>query len=189
MPEVTIQKENEILKHSDLDLLQSNEVQVVEGGIIEKKNHDEAYIKTDEKQDLSQTDEISTKSQTGKLSLRTEGQELTLSELNSGTSLSLEEDAILSQDKATYLLSLKDDKGRKKLQDELLDVWLDPKYIAQKLKEWIERAEKVWNDWTVLPDYDAKLRYIKEAEKLLWYTKKDPIEIVFKPITNPQNPI
>ena len=55
--------------------------------------------------------------------------------------------------------------------------------------EWIECAEKVWNDWTILPDYDAKLRYIKEVEKLMWYTKKEPVTIQFIPITNPQNPI
>lgn len=71
----------------------------------------------------------------------------------------------------------------------MLDVWLNPKYLAEKLKEWIECAEKVWNDWTILPDYDAKLRYIKEAEKLLWYTKKEPVTIQFVPITNPKNPI
>ena len=182
-------KKSETLKNSDQLLQQSSEVEVVEGEIVSKKSLDEAWLKDDEKQDHSQIDETSTKSQTEELSLRTEGQGHTLSVQNSGTSLSLEDVDTLKQDKETYLLSLKDDEGRKELQNEMLDVGLNPKYLAQKLKEGIECAEKVWNDWTILPDYDAKLRYIKEAEKLLWYTKKEPVVIQFKPITNPQNPI
>ena len=189
MPEVIIQKENEISKHSDHDLQQSNEIEAVEGEIINNKNLDEAWLKDGERQDHSQIDETSTKSQTEELNLRTEEQEHTLLVQNSGTSLSLEDADTLKQDKETYLLSLKDDKGRKELQNAIIERGIDPKYLADKLMEWIECAEKVWNDWTILPDYDAKLRYIKEVEKLLWYTKKDPIEIVFRPITNPQNPI
>ena len=189
MPKDIIQNQSEMHLNSDHQSQQLDEIEVVEGEIINKKNHDEAWHKIDERQDHSQIDEISTKSQIEKLSLRTEGQEHTLSVQNSGTSLSLEDVDTLKQDKETYLLSLKDDKGRKELQNAIIERWIDPKYLADKLMEWIECAEKVWNDWTVLPDYDAKLRYIKEVEKLLWYTKKDPIEIVFRPITNPQNPI
>ena len=182
-------KKSETLKNSDQLLQQSNEVEMVEGEIVSNKSLDEAWLKDDERQDHSQIDETSTKSQTEELSLRTEGQEHTLSVQNSGTSLSLEDADTLKQEKETYLLSLKDDKGRKELQNAIIERGIDPKYLADKLMEWIECAEKVWNDWTILPDYDAKLRYIKEVEKLLWYTKKDPIEIVFRPITNPQNPI
>ena len=189
MSKTTTPKKNEMLNSFDHQLQQLNEAEVVEGEIISNKNLDEAWLRIDEKQDHSWIDEISIKSQTEELSLKTEEQERTLSVQNSGTSLSLEEDVTLKLDRETYLLWLKDDKWRKELQNELLDVWLNPAYIASKLKEGIECAEKVWNDWTILPDYDAKLRYIKEAEKLLGYTKKDPIEIVFKPITNPQNPI
>ena len=189
MPEVITQKESEMLKHSDHDSLQSNQVEVVKGEIIRSENQDETQLKIDERQDHSQIDETSIKSQTEKLSLRTEEQDHSLSVQNSGTSLSLEGDVISKQDRETYLLSLKDDKWRKELQNAIIEAGIDPKYLADKLMEWIENAEKVWNDWTILPDYDAKLRYIKEVEKLMWYTKKDPIEIVFRPITNPQNPI
>lgn len=182
-------KESEMLKNSDQLLQQSSEVEVVEGEIIDKKSLDEAWHRGDERQDHSQIDETSIKSQIEGLSLRTEEQDHTLSVQNSGTSLSLEDVDTLKQDKETYLLSLKDDKGRKELQNAIIEAGIDPKYLADKLMEWIENAEKVWNDWTILPDYDAKLRYIKEVEKLMWYTKKDPIEIVFRPITNPQNPI
>lgn len=189
MQEVITHKKSEMQRNSDQLLQQSNEVEVVEGEIVSKKSLDEAWLKDDERQDHSQIDETSIKSQTEELNLRTEGQEHTLSVQNSGTSLSLEDVDTLKQDKETYLLSLKDDKGRKELQNAIIERWIDPKYLADKLMEWIECAEKVWNDWTILPDYDAKLRYIKEVEKLMWYTKKDPIEIVFRPITNPQNPI
>ena len=189
MQKAITQKQSETLKNSDQLLQQSSEVEVVEGEIVSNKSLDEAWLKDGERQDHSQIDETSTKSQTEELNLRTEEQEHTLSVQNSGTSLSLEDVDTLKQDKETYLLSLKDDKGRKELQNAIIERWIDPKYLADKLMEWIECAEKVWNDWTILPDYDAKLRYIKEVEKLLWYTKKDPIEIVFRPITNPQNPI
>lgn len=189
MSKTTTLKESEMQNNFDLDLQQLNEHEVVEGEIVSNKNHDEASHKDGEKQDHLLIDEISTKSQTEEQNQRTEGQEHTLSVQNSGTSLSLEDVDTLKQDRETYLLSLKDDKWRKELQNAIIDRGIDPKYLADKLMEWIECAEKVWNDWTILPDYDAKLRYIKEVEKLMWYTKKDPIEIVFRPITNPQNPI
>lgn len=189
MHEVTTQKENEILKRSDQLSQQSDEVEVVEGEIINNKNLDEASLKKDEKQDHLQTDETSTKSQTEELNQETEEPERTLSVQNSGISSSLEGDVILKQDRETYLLSVKDDEWRKELQNAIIDKWITPTYLAEKLKDWIEYAEKVWNDWTILPDYDARLRYIKEVEKLLWYTKKEPVTILFKPITNPQNPI
>ena len=181
--------ENEMQRNSDQHLQQSNEAEVVEGEIINNKSHDEAWLRDDERQDHSQIDEISIKSQTEEQNQRTEGQDRMLSVQNFGTSLSLEDVDTLKQDRETYLLSLKDDKWRKELQNAIIDRGIDPKYLADKLMEGIECAEKVWNDWTILPDYDAKLRYIKEVEKLMWYTKKDPIEIVFRPITNPQNPI
>lgn len=189
MSKTTTQEKSEMLSNFDQQSLQSNEIEVVEGEVINKKSLDEVQLKDGERQDHLQIDETSTKSQIGKLSLETEGQEHTLSVQNSETSLSLEDVDTLKQDKETYLLSLKDDKWRKELQNAIIEAGIDPKYLADKLMEWIENAEKVWNDWTILPDYDAKLRYIKEVEKLMWYTKKDPIEIVFRPITNPQNPI
>lgn len=152
-------------------------------------NLDDISSKEDEAQDHSLTGEILTESQIGKLSLKTEGQGQELSVQNSGTGLSLEEDATLSNSKETYLLWLKDDEGRKELQNEILDTWITPKYLADKLKDWIDNAVAIWNDWTIIPDHRARLMYIKEAEKLLWYTKKDPVTIHFVPITNPQNPI
>ena len=185
----TTQKQSEMSKHSDQDSLQLNEVQVVKEETTSNRKNDEVLLKDEVRQDHSLTGEILTKSQTEKLSLRIEEQDHSLSVQNSGTSLSLEGDVISKQDRETYLLSLKDDKWRKELQNAIIEAGIDPKYLADKLMEWIENAEKVWNDWTILPDYDAKLRYIKEVEKLMWYTKKDPIEIVFRPITNPQNPI
>lgn len=186
-----IHKENEMpndsIKSCD-QLIVDDEKRKAE--VEENKNsHDDTSLKEDEKQDHLLIGEILTESQIEKQNQETEEQGEQLLALNSGTGLSLEEDATLSNSRETYLLWLKDDKWRKELQNELLDVWLNPAYIARKLKEGIECAEKVWNDWTILPDYDAKLRYIKEAEKLLWYTKKEPVEIVFRPITNPQNPI
>lgn len=189
MLKATTQKQSETSKHSDQDSLQLNEVQVVKEETTSNRKNDEVLLKDEVRQDHSLTGEILTKSQTEKLNLRIEEQDHSLSVQNSGTSLSLEGDVISKQDRETYLLSLKDDKWRKELQNAIIEAGIDPKYLADKLMEWIENAEKVWNDWTILPDYDAKLRYIKEVEKLMWYTKKDPIEIVFRPITNPQNPI
>ncbi|MBR6908334.1 hypothetical protein IKN40_07850 [bacterium] len=67
-------------------------------------NLDDISSKEDEAQDHSLTGEILTESQIGKLSLKTEGQGQELSVQNSGTGLSLEEDATLSNSKETYLL-------------------------------------------------------------------------------------
>lgn len=154
-----------------------------------KNSHDDTSLKEDERQDHLLIGEILTESQIEKQSQETEGQGEQLLALNSGTGLSLEEDATLSNSKETYLLWLKDDEGRKELQNEILDTWITPKYLADKLKDWIDNAVAIWNDWTIIPDHRARLMYIKEVEKLLWYTKKEPVTIMFKPITNPQNPI
>ena len=189
MSKTITQKKSEKQKDFDQQSPQLKEVEVVEGEVINNKSHDETQLKDEVRQDHSQIDETSTKFQIEERNQEIEDPEHTLSVQNSGTSLSLEGDVISKQDRETYLLSLKDDKWRKELQNAIIEAGIDPKYLADKLMEWIENAEKVWNDWTILPDYDAKLRYIKEVEKLMWYTKKDPIEIVFRPITNPQNPI
>ena len=183
------QKESEKL----LDIQQSSQTHdtevVNQESLKNKNNHDDTSLKEDERQDHLLIGEILTESQIERQSQETEGQGEQQLALNSGTGLSLEEDATLSNSKETYLLSLKDDDGRKELQNEILDVWITPEYLADKLKDWIDNAVAIWNDWTIIPDHRARLMYIKEVEKLLWYTKKEPVTIMFKPITNPQNPI
>lgn len=156
----------------------------------EKKiSHEDQFLKEDEQLDLSLTGEILTKSQIENTSLRIEEPEAMLLDQKSETNwflVDVDESRQLSE---IQHLWLKDNEGRKMLQDAILEVWMDPKYLARKLREWIECAEMVGNDWTVLPDYKARLQYLKEVEKLLWYTKREPVEIVFRPITNPENPI
>lgn len=181
------ERQNDLIKSCDLSIVddEKRKAEVEEN----KNNHDDTSLKEDEKQDHLLIGEILTESQIEKQSQETEGQGEQLLALNSGTGLSLEEDATLSNSKETYLLSLKDDDGRKELQNEILDAWITPEYLADKLKDWIDNAVAIWNDWTIIPDHRARLMYIKEVEKLLWYTKKEPVTIMFKPITNPQNPI
>ena len=123
MSEATIQKKNETSRLSDLQWQQSNNDQVVEGKVILAENRlDDHLGRTDETQDRSQTDETSTRFLTERNTVEIDVQDDMQLVPKCETGLSLEEDATLSSSRETYLLSLKDDKGRKELQNELLDV-------------------------------------------------------------------
>ena len=123
MSEATIQKKNETSRLSDLQWQQSNNDQVVEGEVIQAENKlDDHLDRTDEMQDRSQTDETSTRFLTERNTVEIDVQDDMQLVPKCETGLSLEEDATLSNSRETYLLSLKDDKGRKELQNELLDV-------------------------------------------------------------------
>ena len=188
-----IHKKSGKLKASEESLIVSDDEVVALDEQDQNESHKrklvDIQLKEDEQQDHLLIDETLIKSQIEDTSLRIGEQQEEKYEIVSETNwflVDVDESRQLSE---IQHLWLKDNEGRKMLQDAILDVWMDPKYLARKLREWIECAEMVGNDWTVLPDYKARLQYLKEGEKLLWYTKREPVEIVFRPITNPENPI
>lgn len=73
-------------------------------------------------------------------------------------------------------------------REELERSWVDLGYIIDQYKDAVENAVVEWYSWAIYKDHKTSVSALRQLADLWktahWVNKKDPVEVVFKPIFN-----